>query len=177
MTASLTNITDLKEYLRLSVSTDDALLSASILSASAWVRSYLNRDITTAEYTELKEGSGTQTLMLGQYPITAVSSVSVDGVSQDLTYITARNGLLIRADGQKWPRGYANVSVTYTAGYVTIPYDIGQATLEICAWRYEESKRIGQSSKSAGGHETVSYQTTDVPPNVKTLLKNWRRVM
>ena len=176
MPTDLTTVAAVKAYLRITVSTDDALFTAGILSASAWIRSYLNRDITSTTYTEYKDGTGTQTLMLGQYPITTVSSITSGGVAVDLTNVVSRNGLIIRTDGQKWLAGYANIVVTYTAGYASVPYDIAAACNEIVAWRYEESKRIGQSSKSAGGQETVAYQTTDVPPNVKTLLNNWRRV-
>jgi hypothetical protein len=57
-----------------------------------------------------------------------------------------------------------------------VPGDIEQAAIETVAWRYKEKSRIAEATKSLGGSETISFQTTDVPADVKTSLANWRRV-
>ena len=42
-------------------------------------------------------------------------------------------------------------------------------------FRSKEKDRIGHSSKTVNG-ETVAFQTSDVPADVKTLMNNWRKV-
>lgn len=170
----LTTLADVKAYLGLESVAEDANLSRHIKAASAWIRSYLNRDVTSSSYTETLDGTGTATLMVGEYPITAVASVTVGGLA--VTGVVGRQATLARTDGGTFPAGIGNVVVTYTAGYATVPEDIAQACLEMVAWRFDERKRIGHASKSIQG-EVVAFQTQDVPANVKTLLKNWRRVV
>lgn len=177
MAADFTTLDDVKKYLNVTIPADDALLTQLISAASAWIRSYLNRDITQGTYTEVLDGTGSTRQMVGQYPVTAVTSLTVDGNAVDPSGVAMRGTLLIRTDGEVFPEGFANVAVNYTAGYASVPGDIAQNCTELVAWRYKERDRIGQASKTAGGQETVSYQTKDVPDDVKTSLNNWRKVV
>jgi uncharacterized phiE125 gp8 family phage protein len=172
----LTTQEAVKLYLGLTSATDDALIASLVTSASAWVKSYLNRDILEGTYSEVRDGTGTSRLMVGQYPITDVISLTVDGMAVDLTTIVYRGAMLIRTDGATFASGYGNVSVTYKAGYAAVPADIGQAVVKMAAWAYKEKDRLGHSSKTVQG-EVVAFQTQDMPNDVKTLLNNWRNVV
>ena len=68
-----------------------------------------------------------------------------------------------------------NKTVGISYGY--IPSDLAQAALEWLSYRWSSKDRIGQSSKSLGGQETVSFTNEDVPVFVKQLLKNFMRVV
>jgi hypothetical protein len=180
----LTTVGNVKNYLKINAeaTTDDALISRIVLAVSAWIKSYLNRDIVSTTYTELLDCSGNGFFCLGNYPVMAIASLAVGppnttrvALVAGTDYIFSDTGV-VRVFGRKLPRGMATILINYTAGYVDVPADIEGAAIELAAWRYKESERIGQSSKSVGGNETVSFQTTDVPADVKTTLANWRKV-
>lgn len=158
------------------VTTYDALLGRLITAASSWICSYLNRDILATTYVQTLDGNGSASLQVGQYPITALAALTVDGL--DMKAYAVFNRRMIRLTYGRFTRGVANVHVTYTAGYATVPPDLEQSCIELVAWRFRERERIGLASKSLQtGGEVESYQTTDVPASVKTNLNNWKKVV
>lgn len=178
--AALTTTANLKAWVGLNGSADDAVLDRLVTSISAYVEAYLNRKIASATYTDVLDGTGTNGLMLPRYPVTAVSSVSIGGVlvsaaadDASMGYVWSDIGLDYR--GGVFTSGRRNVRVTYTAGYSVTPPEIEQAVLELAALRYRERDRIGHSSKSIGG-ETVAYVTKALPDSVRLILDNWRNV-
>ena len=69
----------------------------------------------------------------------------------------------------------AGLSVSISYGY--IPADLAMAATEWLGERYRTKDRIGQTSKSLGGQETVSYAREQVPVFVAQGLQNFRRVV
>jgi hypothetical protein len=61
--------------------------------------------------------------------------------------------------------------------YSFIPGDVEQACIELIGERYRAKDRIGESSKSIGGQETVSYVTAAKNDFVKELLQPFKRVI
>lgn len=176
--ADLTTLANVKQYLNLGTNTSaDALLGRLISAASSWVRSYLNRDITQQAYTDTLDGTGTQRMIVAQYPVTALTSVTVDGQDVTANVISDGRRLLKLKDGYGvFTEGTGNVVVNYTAGYATTPYDIEQAVIEIVALRFREKDRVGTSTVNTRG-ESVTFNVTDVPASVRTLLNNYRKVV
>ncbi len=172
----LTTLENAKQYLGLTAAADDTLLGRLITAASAWIKSFLNRDVLETAYLDTFDGTGTPKLMLPQYPITSLTSVTVDGVAVDLATLVFRGAVLTRTDGAIFPMGYGNVAVSYKAGFTAIPADIEQACVEIVGWNYKVRDRIGHASKTIQG-EVVAFQTQDIPNQAKTLLNNWRKVV
>ena len=181
--SDLTTLIDVKAWLGIptGTTTDDTMLSALVTSVSAWIQSYIERQLLTASYTELRSGSGGKALVLNQYPVTAVSALTIDGVA-----ITARtsfgsagyylaNNTLYLDGGLTFTKGNANISIDYTAGYATAPADIAQAAKQLVALKYRERERIGQVSKSVAG-ETVSFDIKALPHDVKSILESYNRV-
>lgn len=172
--ADLTTLDDFKAYAQVNATTDDALLRTMIIAYSAAARSFINRDITSASYSITRDGRGTSMMLLPQFPITAISSLSVDGrpiLAQTAFglpgYRFTDTALIL--DGFRFTRGFGNVGVSFTAGYASVPADIAQAVNEWIALRYKERDRIGYSSKSLAG-ETVSFITKSMPDSVKSIL-------
>jgi len=75
---ALTTLADLKTYLGITDSSEDALLNLLIDDANAAILGYIGRTIEQATLTEYYSGDGTQMLVLKQRPVTAVTSVHVD---------------------------------------------------------------------------------------------------
>jgi hypothetical protein len=69
----------------------------------------------------------------------------------------------------------AGQSVSLSYGYV--PQDIAQAALELAAERFRAAERIGLKSKSIGGQETISYDTSAMSAPIQAMLLPYKRVI
>ncbi|MDD5016540.1 MAG: hypothetical protein PHO15_00395 [Eubacteriales bacterium] len=141
----------------------DNLIERQINSASAAVSKYCGRNFIADTYTEYYKGLARQKLVLNQYPVNSITSVTVnsaaltagtDYVTSDSTYLN--QGILFRDDG--WPfDGYlvglvgepaaplSNVGVVYSAGYTltpetsrTLPYDLEDVVISMAMDMYNE---------------------------------------
>ena len=161
--------------------TDDDLLTGLIQSVSGFIEAWLNRTIASASYTFTGNGTGSRRLLLPNYPVSAVASLMVDGLA---VLPSAGFGLPgfafddlgLWLTGSVFTRGVQNVSVAYTAGFATVPYELQQACIATVALRYRERERIGMASKAMSG-ETTAYTIKDFPVEVATILKNYRKVV
>lgn len=179
-TGDLTTLANVKSWLGITDSTDDTLLTRMITAFSATCQSYMNRDIYSKSYTETYDGVNSSKLFLQNYPVTAIASLSIDNVSIPLAANSTVTGYLfnkntISLNGYSFTRGNQNISVTYTAGYATTPFDLEQAVLELIGYKYRERTRIGEASKSLAG-EVVSFDLKDLPPTTKLVLNQYKRV-
>ena len=179
----LTTLANVKAYAQVTSTTDDAVLTRMITSLSTMVQTYLNRQIASQSYTDTIDGAGGYRLQFANYPVTAVSIVTVDGISIPAASLPAVSGWTgyvftptqIALQGYCFTRGYSNVILNYTAGFASTPADIEEAVIELIAMRYMERTRIGQNSKSIAG-ETISFNIKDFPATTQTILTNYRRV-
>ncbi len=177
----LTTLVNVKQYLSLTGPEDDALLSRLITAASAFIQSHLNRTFASQSYTEKRNGNGGQRLSFSNFPVTAVSSVAVDGVAIPAAADATKAGYIFSStmlflNGWSFTRGYQNVAIAYTAGYVAVPADIEQVCIDLVSLKYRERDRIGISSKTLGG-ETVNYVKSDLSDEVKNTLRQYQKVI
>ena len=183
----LTTLADVKAWLQTGQApfpaTDDALLSRLITAASRFIESWLGRPVLSADWLEVRDGTGGRVMAFANLPVTAMLSLSIDGLA--IPPAPAEGGF---GAGYSFTatelalRGYVftlrkqNVIVTYTAGYTSVPPDIAQACIDLVCQRYRERTHIGEVSRSLGGNETVRYSAQDMSPSVKTLLAQYRAV-
>jgi hypothetical protein len=186
----LTTLGDVKAWLQTGQSafppTDDALLTRLISAASQYIQTWLSRQIAQCDYMEVRDGTGGERLQFACFPVSAVLSLTIDGLaippaptptpSTGLIagYVFSPTQLALR--GYHFTRRVQNVVVTYTAGYPVTPPEIAQACIELVALRYRERTRIGEVSRSVGGGETVSYGQKDLSAPIATLLQQYRVV-
>jgi len=174
----LTTLANVKSWLGLSsdAGPNDGLLGQLITAASAFVVSYIGREILTAGYTEVYDGTGAEWMLLRQAPITEVASVSFAG----RTLTTAADpvagtpgflfdGARLSLVGDRFPHR-ALVVVSYTAGYAATPPAVEQATIELVGEAFRRRDRIGQTSKTLGGQETVAFSAADMNASIKAML-------
>src|SRR3954452_13046647 len=163
--------------------TDDGLLSRLITAASQFIQKWLSRNIASADWYEVRDGSGGHRLTFGNFPATAVLSLSIDGLAIPPApddggfgagYVFSSTELVLR--GYVFTQRPQNVAITYTAGYPVIPPDIAQACINLVCLRYRERTRIGEVSRATGGTETVTYSQRDMSGHVKLLLSQYRLV-
>jgi hypothetical protein len=189
----LTTLTNAKSWLNIPTGTtaDDALLTRLVSAASAFLLNWLNRPILTATYTTEKyNGDGHTGIKTRAWPITAVGALLVNGVAVPASPDGLSNGYvfddnfiyLLGANVNSFPsgvfgKGIKNVSITYTAGYPSVPLDIEQACIELVSLKYKERQRIGLQSQALAGQGTTSYTPRDLGADTKSMLQNYRNVV
>jgi hypothetical protein len=181
----LTALADVKAWLQTGQSafpdTDDALLTRLITAASQFIQTWLDRQIASGDCQEVRDGTGGQRLAFANFPVSAVLSLSVDGL--EITpapsdggfgpgYVFSPTELALR--GYCFTRRAQNVIVSYTGGYATTPPEIAQACIELVGRRYRERTRVGEVSRALVGRETVSFSQQDISDDVKLLLAQYR---
>ncbi|MDE1907446.1 MAG: phage head-tail connector protein [Rhodospirillales bacterium] len=181
---SLCALADVKTYLGITDTNSDAVLTALIASASAMIESYCNRIFAESSYTETRNGTGGAKLLLLNAPVTAVSSVTVDGYAVPAApdaispgYLFDQQVLYIRPGAYpgEFVRGIQNITVAYVAGYSTVPADVNQACVELIASKYAKRLRIDKKSETLGTAQTIGFDLSDMPLSVKTALAAYRR--
>jgi len=181
--ADLTTVANLKQWLNISTTTDDALLARLVTACSTAIQNYLNRQFASASYTDNIDGEATNAIILGNYPVTAVASLTIDGIAIPSSTGTGVPGFVWDMYGvqlvpglYQFTRGNGNITVSYTAGYAAIPLDLEQACIEFAALRYKERARIGIASQTLAG-ETVTYLNAAMPASVVSYLQQFKKVV
>ncbi len=182
MRIELANVEQVKNYLGITNVSDDALLTRLTKAASGFIQTWLNRDLGQSTYTETRNGTGGDTMLFVNYPVTDVAAVTINGASippspsaMQRGFVHDDNALYLR--NATFERGRLNVSLTYTAGYPEdeVPAELTQACIELVANRYREKDRIGLVSKGLAG-ETITFSMKDMPNDVRTVLQNYKKV-
>jgi hypothetical protein len=178
--SDLAVLADVKAWLNLTTTNDDALLSRLITAVSTGIVTWLGRAIWSADYTEVRDGTGGRTLAFIQAPASAVARLEIDGRPIPAAPDAHSPGYLFSATrlsllGYRFRPGLGNVRIDYTAGYETVPADIAQACIQLVGLRYRERDRIGLVSKGLGG-ETTSFVQAAWPADVAAVLQRYRRV-
>ena len=189
MPTLLTTLAAVKAWLNLpdtNINADD-LLTGLITAASGWIEDTLERTIALTSYSRNFNGTGGTVLMLPEYPVVAVSAVSVGPIvipaapAPGSGPTTPVNGYLfddsaIYLRGYKFERGVQNVSASWQAGYATVPVAVAQAAIELVSLRYKERDRIGEQSKIIQGMQ-VNFSLKDMPADVARELMIYKKVI
>lgn len=196
--ASLISIAEYKVWAGISGTSQDALLTVLVDAVSMEVRRWCDRNTTNGfesmSRTERYDGNDEQTIQLMEWPVTAVTSVTVytaggdtDVLDADTYRFDGDSGVLSRIDPrlarfpvtafgtvnstfsvQPWfERGFNNIEVVYTGGYATIPADLKMACYRLTDLAYTaRGRNMGIQSESLG-----SYSYTNFDPTKTTAIK------
>lgn len=169
---SLTTVANVKEYLGIAGTSEDALLNRLKDWATDLIHSYCGRIFTEASYDESYDGDGTEGLLVNQYPVSTVTLLEVSGALKDASSYALYGQLgLLKLKSEKFPRGKNNVRLQYTAGYTVIPKDLEQAAIELVAIKYYDRgrNRLGVDAKDG-----VSY-VSHLPEEIRVVLDLYKR--
>lgn len=160
---------------------DPTLLQMLVSGASEAIARYLQRELASGAREQVTNGAGGIVTTLREWPVTAVASVSVDGIAIPESTAEGEPGftfdeIAVYLRGHyRFTRGVRNVRIGYTAGYATIPADVKLACAEIVTLRHKERDWIGIASKGLAG-ETVSFTQYEMPLAARQVLDRYRRV-
>jgi hypothetical protein len=154
--ADLVTLANVKSYLwpGESITQWDAILPSIISAVSEQVNREVGCVLLSATYTaELVNGKGTSALEPLNWPITDVTSI-VDSYGaayaegNDADFVI--DAFCLRKVNGVWAEGRGNFTVTYTAGYATIPADIALVCYEAIAqaWKTMSKQSWGESTRT-----------------------------
>lgn len=179
--ANYTTAADVKTYLGVGYMDDDPLLTTLIAAVSGWFDGQTDRSILTGSCTDARSGDDSRILVLREYPVTAVASVTVDGaiIPEATTWDAdgwVRAGRIVLLRGNyRFTLGVNNVVVVYTAGYASTPADVAQAVIEMVALKYRERQHVGTQTEAIAG-QSLSYLPAVVPQSVQGVVNAYRRL-
>jgi hypothetical protein len=140
--SAFTTLANVKEFFKITGTGMDALITNLIIRITKEIQNFCERKLFSDTYTQYYDGSGYQTLMVDEYPVTAITSIhddddhvyGTDTLIDSGDYIFnsgSKNALsgLIKMDGSYFSRGTENIKIVYTAGYTTVPGDLEEACI------------------------------------------------
>jgi hypothetical protein len=181
---SLTTLAKVKSQLDIPASdtSQDVRLTTYLNAASSAIESYCERKFEQATYTEYHHGRRMNFIMPREFPIVSVTTLNIDNdrlypsdkdVPVNEYSIADRNRTIFYSG--KFPQGFNNIKLVYTAGYATIPGDVELACIWACEWfvKHRERKDMGRVSVSKGD-ESVGILAS-MPPMILELINPYKR--
>ena len=170
MVQAITTTAEIKTLGGITSSNNDALISALLAQTLTAIGEFCNRNFISSTFTEYRDGNGSTRMLLANYPILSITSVTVDDVAlpQGAGVLTAgwvgnrgTRALLLRG-GHSFTKGQRNVVITGTSGYgddgalILWPSDLKHAVQIIVLTRLNERTTYGINNKSLAG-ESIDY--------------------
>ena len=176
------------------------IVSMLISSCSTSIQNWIGYQLASQNYTKTFNGIGGHRMSIPDRPVTAVSSVTVDGITIPPAVVPTTPGYLFDtkylyvtkagnwSNGQfstdQFVRGVQNVTVSYTAGFAQIPADIQNACMMWVAQNFEmiglnpalKKLRAGDTEMDFVLTTIVGKTTIMLPPYLALVLQPYKRV-
>jgi len=185
--SDLTTLEDVKAWIDptpIDTPESDALLERLITAVSNAIHRYLNRYIPATEYEEIRNGTGGHTLVFSNFPVTAVTTVTVGTINIPPApnrgvfasgYLFTPTKITLR--GFRFYRAEQNVVLRYNAGYSTIPTALSQAANELVSLRYRQRSREGLTQETVVGVASETFANVDFTESIRSVLDPFRNVV
>ncbi len=181
---AFTDLDEVKDYIGITGSTHDTLLTALINAATDFIESYIGRRITEQAITEeLHDGDGSDSILLKQYPIDSGETITLEQASNpnvnDSNFSTLSSSLYfvdyntgIITTNFTLQQGIRNYRVSYTSGYADadVPFDIKWAAWELVSNMFNTRKAAGTTSQTLGDLSASFTREIDNDPKIKSIL-------
>lgn len=160
---ALITLAEIKEWLKLSGSGDDDFLQGAINDWSDTIEKRFGRIIKSANYTDERHPGGKRSVLLKNFPVSAVSSITVDDDELDSGdyAVDMDSGIIKLKNGLNFDGGPGGILISYTGGYDTVPGDLKRSVKQIVALEFYLSGhgRKALSRRSEGtGEGSVTYE-------------------
>jgi hypothetical protein len=160
----------------------DATLNPLVSAASAQFLTLTRRStnfLSAQSTSELRDGTGTDSLMLYNYPVVSIDSLLIFGVSVPAAtsqvpvgwFCDLNSGLITLGAGgypnlnggwgaySTFPRARGAVTINYHYGYASIPPDVVQAVNEMVLFLYKMRDHLDKDSESLA-QQVTRYKKT-----------------
>jgi len=175
---ALVTLSEVKEYLGITSTDYDDLLTTISNSVTEYFEGYCHRSFsavsTYIQWWSIAD-EVTDTVRCEYVPIVSFIQLSDDGdkVDADNYYVDYASGLVRLKDGTFFTKGVAMVCASYTHGYSSVPDDIKLAAKMAVASIFYRRKSHGIVSARLGD---FAYKVSDepIPPEVRSILSRYR---
>jgi len=184
MSIQLETLTNVKTHLDISTTSHDTMLTSLIKQVSASIEKFLNRSLSSAQYTEYFNG-GRLHYYVKAYPIDTSKTLTVTVKDSAKTvnddyYVWADDGLF-EFESEPSDSEPKIVKIVYTGGYtvtdgiIAVPDDLKRAcTLEVVR-AYRNRDKLGFTSVSYPDGNISTLSTKEFLPEVLPILQRYRR--
>ena len=181
----LIDVSDVKRFLGITVTTDDDLLMPLCQSAQDMADGMVGFPLEGSTFTDIMDCDGLDIIQLRVVPVQSVTSLYVDW---DRTYGAdtliastdyALNGDtgVITAIGCNFVKGANAIKVTYVAGYgagyTALPYDLRQALIYLASAQYIE----GKAGVNVFESQEIVYRPSYLKTEAKKILDGYRKIL
>lgn len=200
---ALTTLARAKSFLEVSGDSKDSVLTMIINQVSGSIEAFLKRRLLSQTYTDEKyDGTGSETLVLKNFPVTAFTNlkVNVSGDSSESLetisserYFWYQDGRVVLNTGSGFVDGNSAYFVkapnkyraTYTAGYLidfdnentpashTLPQELEYACLKLVSAVYNSRKGEGLQSIKVGDIAMTFKKTSVADEEVSAILNKY----
>jgi len=188
---SLDTLANVKARLGVTGTADDTLLGLLMDSADEWVEQFTGRDFTGGTFTEYFPGS-VATLILANFPVTAVTSVKVDpagafgsdtaiaattyALHAERGVIQSKVGLFVADREGEYPRA---IQVIYSTATSSVPNDVKLAYSQLVGLWYRRVKTDVSTAfqnldSQRLGDLAVTFRADEATTDVERLLAPYR---
>lgn len=158
----------------------DTLLMARANEVTEEIERETGRVFVSRAITETLDGTGTSYLTLRGYPVTALTTFTLDGVavSTDDYVLDADAGWLKRKSGV-WTKGVGNYAVSYTAGYAraSLPASVVMLGIDLLRAKYlpwVSGADVFQSLQAGPASVQAMTDWTSIRNRLRTLRYEYR---
>lgn len=181
-------------WLGITNGSDDANLQLAITAYSQLIADWCSRTFVATNFNEVYDGHDSRRLMLRNYPINSVSSLSINGRALCAVTTICDPGYKFSGrsvdlfGGMMFCRGLENIAISYNAGFVAIPADLQMACLDWMKAGYLSRQRdSGLAAQQAGDHAEkylpggavtiLGTETAPMPASVYAVLSQYRNTL
>ena len=184
-------LADVKTYLGLTTTDDDARLTLIISWTEALIHAYLGRNLNEATYTHKSYKPVSDNIQLDNYPVSSITSITIDGETKTLAdYDLVEDVGIVYGD---FTTGDF-VTIIYVGGYATLPTPIEDCFYAIIEDRYKEYKGISgaevrdvtlfdfakvsyDTSTTNSGSRSLTYTGVNSTGHVPQVLQNYLGIL
>ena len=157
----------------LSSTVETTVTNSIIPFADQIIKTYLGYDVESANQTETLFGDNNREINLKHIPVNSVSSITEDGNAltegNENDFVFHSNGRGERVLGRWSGAKPKNISVSYNAGYSTIPDDIKFTSARICARIILSSLNLSSNADSGAVNTHLADSTNGA--NMNTVIE------
>jgi len=155
------SIAEVKDYVRIDTSADDALIGHMITQARIWSENYISRDIVAKNRTYYLDATATGLFDLPFGPVASISEITISGTATTAYEILGLDNETIELDQGSAER----VKITYATAGLSDSL-LKQALLQLVSTYYDNrADFIGGSANNS---------VNEIPTNVKSILSSYK---
>ena len=173
---ALFELTDLAAYLQQDIDTASATVARTM--ATGVITGYTNQLIESATYTHLLPIGSGLTIRLPQRPVTAITSVTVDGTALTRSTQWDWDGIsdvVVFDDWTPDDEDQWQATVVYTAGHATVPDDITAVALSVAGRLYNATPGLVAESIDDYRAQYATGTAVGLQDHEKQILRKYKQ--